>query len=68
MIVREACLPVNLRVGDFLATPVTGAYGYSMASTYNLLPLPPVIFVSNVDSLLVIRGESVEDLMTLDVD
>ena len=68
VIVREACLPDNLRVGDFLATPVTGAYGYSMASTYNRMPRPPVIFVSKGESRLVIRGESVEDLMTLDVD
>tara|TARA_B100001250_G_scaffold219249_1_gene188119 strand:+ start:1992 stop:3284 length:1293 start_codon:yes stop_codon:yes gene_type:complete len=68
VIVREASLPENLKVGDFLATPVTGAYGYSMASTYNRMPRPPVIFVSKGESRLVIRGESVEDLLTLDVD
>ncbi len=67
VIVREASLPENLSVGDFLATPVTGAYGYSMASTYNRMPRPPVIFVSKGESRLVIRGESVEDLMTLDI-
>jgi len=68
VIVREASLPENLKVGDFLATPVTGAYGYSMASTYNRMPRPPVVFVSKGESRLVIRGESVEDLLTLDVD
>jgi diaminopimelate decarboxylase len=68
VIVREASLPENLRVGDLIATPVTGAYGYSMASTYNRMPRPPVVFVSQGEARLVIRGESVEDLMTLDVD
>jgi len=68
VIVREASLPENLEIGDFVATPVTGAYGYSMASTYNRMPRPPVIFVSQGQARLVIRGESVEDLLTLDVE
>jgi len=68
VIVREASLPENLEVGNFIATPVTGAYGYSMASTYNRMPRPPVIFVSQGEARLVIRGESVEDLLTLDVE
>ena len=64
----EASLPENLGIGDLVATPVTGAYGYSMASTYNRMPRPPVLFVSQGKARLVIRGESVEDLLTLDVD
>ena len=68
VIVREASLPENLGIGDLVATPVTGAYGYSMASTYNRMPRPPVLFVSQGKARLVIRGESVEDLLTLDVD
>ena len=68
MTVSEASLPENLGIGDLVATPVTGAYGYSMASTYNRMPRPPVLFVSQGKARLVIRGESVEDLLTLDVD
>ena len=68
VIVSEASLPENLGIGDLVATPVTGAYGYSMASTYNRMPRPPVLFVSQGKARLVIRGESVEDLLTLDVD
>ena len=39
-----AC-PPTCAVGDVLATPVTGAYGYSMASNYNKVPRPAVVFV-----------------------
>ena len=35
MLVRDAQLPADVAVGDLLATPVTGAYGHSMASNYN---------------------------------
>ena len=38
-------VPADVAVGDVLATPVTGAYGHSMASTYNKVPRPPVVFV-----------------------
>ena len=37
---RDAQLPADVAVGDVLATPVTGAYGYSMASNYNKVPRP----------------------------
>ncbi|MEZ5249323.1 MAG: hypothetical protein R2713_08970 [Ilumatobacteraceae bacterium] len=40
----------RLRAGDLLATPVTGAYGHSMASNYNKLTLPPVVFVRDGDA------------------
>ena len=45
VLVRDACVPDDLAVGDLLATPVTGAYGHSMASNYNKVPRPPVLFV-----------------------
>ena len=47
VVVAEARLPADLAVGDVLATPVTGAYGYSMASNYNKVPRPPVVFVAD---------------------
>lgn len=68
VIVRDAQLPDSLKVGDILVTPVTGAYGHSMASNYNKVPRPPVVFVADGRARLVVRRETFDDLMTLDVD
>ncbi|MFE4358715.1 diaminopimelate decarboxylase [Kitasatospora sp. NPDC056800] len=67
MIIDDAALPADLRVGDLLATPVTGAYGYAMASNYNKLPRPAVVFVRNGEARLVVRRETEHDLLRLDV-
>jgi diaminopimelate decarboxylase len=67
VIVSDARLPADLRVDDVLATPVTGAYGYSMASNYNKVPRPPVVFVREGDVRQVVRRETVEDLLRLDL-
>ncbi len=66
IIVADGRVPAGLQVGDVLATPVTGAYGYSMASTYNRVPRPPVAFVAGGHSRLVIRRETEDDLLRLD--
>jgi diaminopimelate decarboxylase len=68
VLVRDACLPADLVVGDVLATPVTGAYGFSMASNYNKVARPPVVFVRDGDARLVVRRETEEDLVSRDVD
>ena len=65
---RDAHLPVDVAVGDVLATPVTGAYGHSMASNYNKVPRPPVIFVSDGEARVVVRRETLDDLVRLDAD
>jgi diaminopimelate decarboxylase len=67
VIVRDAQVPEDLGVGDILATPVTGAYGHSMASTYNKVPRPPVIFVRDGEARVVVRRETLHDLLTLDL-
>jgi diaminopimelate decarboxylase len=67
VVVSEAFVPDDLSVGDVLATPVTGAYGYSMASNYNKVPRPAVVFVSDGTSRVVVRRETFEDLLHLDV-
>jgi diaminopimelate decarboxylase len=67
VIVRDARLPEDLTVGDVLATPVTGAYGHSMASTYNKVPRPPVVFVRDGQWRVVVRRETYEDLLAFDV-
>ena len=59
--------PTTSRVGDLLATPVTGAYGHSMASNYNKLTRPPVVFVRDGDARLVVRRETYDDLLQCDV-
>lgn len=66
LLVPDARVPADLAVGDVLATPVTGAYGYSMASTYNKVPRPAVVFVADGDARVVVRRETVEDLLRLD--
>ncbi|MGH9089523.1 MAG: diaminopimelate decarboxylase [Acidimicrobiales bacterium] len=66
VLVAEADLPADLAVGDVLATPVTGAYGYAMASNYNLVPRPPVLFVAGGVARTVLRGETLDDLVRLD--
>ncbi|HUP86232.1 MAG TPA: diaminopimelate decarboxylase [Acidimicrobiales bacterium] len=67
VIVRDACVPDDLEVGDLLATPVTGAYGHSMASNYNKVPRPPVVFVRDGAARVVVRRETLDDLLRLDL-
>jgi diaminopimelate decarboxylase len=67
VIVREAKVPADLRVGDVLATPVTGAYGHSMGSNYNMVRRPPVVFVRDGAARLVVRRETLDDLVARDV-
>ncbi|WP_428908985.1 diaminopimelate decarboxylase [Niallia sp. Krafla_26] len=52
---------------DILAVFCTGAYGYSMANNYNRIPRPPVVFVENGKTTLVIKRETYEDLIRLDL-
>lgn len=67
LLVREAKIPADLRVGDIVATPVTGAYGQSMGSNYNKILRPPVVFCGNGDARLVVRRETLDDLLITDV-
>ena len=66
VVVAEARLPADVAVGDVLVTPVTGAYGFSMASNYNRVGRPPVVFVADGRARLVVRRETVEDLLRLE--
>ena len=67
VLVAEAKVPPGVAVGDLLATPVTGAYGRSMGSNYNLLARPAVVFVADGKARLVIRRETEQDLLATDV-
>ncbi len=66
VIVREALLD-DPKPGDVIVTPATGAYGHAMASNYNGVPRPPVIFCRDGDARVVVRRESFEDLTARDV-
>ncbi|MCW2666610.1 MAG: lysA [Frankiales bacterium] len=67
IVVAEASLPVDLVPGDLVAVPASGAYHRSMASNYNHVPRPPVVAVSNGAARLVVRRETEDDLLRLDV-
>ncbi len=67
LLIAEGFVPEGLAVGDVLATPVTGAYGHSMASNYNKVPRPAVVFVADGRARVVVRRETLDDLLRLDV-
>ena len=65
ILVTDAVL-ADPQPGDLLVTPATGAYGYAMASNYNGVPRPPVIFCRDGDARLVVRRETWDDLVARD--
>jgi diaminopimelate decarboxylase len=68
VVVRDARVPGDLAIGEILATPVTGAYGHSLASNYNKVTRPAVVFVRDGEARLVVRRETESDLVRLDTD
>jgi diaminopimelate decarboxylase len=66
VIVRSALLD-DPRPGDVIVTPATGAYGHAMASNYNGVPRPPVIFCRDGNARVVVRRETLDDLSARDV-
>ena len=66
MLVMDAKLP-KAEQGDLLLVSSTGAYNYSMSSNYNRLPKLPVVFVKDGISRLVVKGETLEDLIRQDI-
>ena len=67
IIIREIDLPDDIVPGDLLAVPATGAYGRSMASNYNHVPRPSVVAVKDGKARVIVRRESIEDLLALDI-
>jgi diaminopimelate decarboxylase len=67
VIVRDVEL-ASPAVGDVLVTPATGAYGHAMASNYNGVARPPVVFCRDGEARVVVRRESYDDLTSRDVD
>ena len=67
IVVRDAYLPADTAAGDLLAVAATGAYCRSMASNYNHVPRPPVVAVAGGTARLMLRRETADDLLRLDV-
>ena len=66
VLIEKAELP-EVRPKDLIVICSTGAYGYSMASNYNRLGRPAVVFVKSGEARLVIKRETFEDQYTLDI-
>lgn len=67
IVVHDVQLPADVRAGDLLAVAATGAYGRSMASNYNHVPRPPVVAVTDGGSRVLVRRETEDDLLALDL-
>ncbi|MEV5763744.1 diaminopimelate decarboxylase [Micromonospora sp. NPDC052213] len=67
IVVKDEFLPADVQPGDLVAVPGTGAYCRSMASNYNHVPRPPVVAVRAGQARLIVRRETEEDLLALDV-
>ncbi|MFD9722821.1 diaminopimelate decarboxylase [Streptomyces sp. NPDC059072] len=67
IVVKDAFLPADLAPGDLLAVPATGAYCRSMASNYNHALRPPVVAVRDGQARVIVRRETEEDLLRLDL-
>ena len=67
IVIRDTWVPDDVAPGDLLAVAATGAYCYSMSSRYNLIGRPPVVAVRDGRSRLILRRETVDDLLSLEV-
>jgi diaminopimelate decarboxylase len=67
IVVRDAWVPADLHAGDLVAVAATGAYCYSLSSRYNLIGRPAVVAVRDGRARLILRRETVDDLLSLEV-
>ena len=67
IIIKDIDMPADIAPGDLLATPATGAYGRSMATNYNHITRPPVVAIKDAKARVILRRESIEDLLRLDI-
>ena len=67
IVVRDAWVPDDIKPGDLLGVAATGAYCYSMSSRYNLIGRPAVVAVRDGRVRLILRRETVDDLLSLEV-
>ena len=68
IVVMDEYLPDDITPGDLIAVPGTGAYCRSLSNQYNHTPRPPVIAVRDGVARVIVRRETIDDLLALDVD
>ncbi len=66
ILIKDVPLPVDVREGDLLCIPATGAYTYSMASNYNRITKPPIVMVEDGKAVEIVRRETLDDVLKLD--
>ena len=67
IVIKNAWLPEDVAAGDLLGVAATGAYCYSMSSRYNMITRPAVVAVRDGAARLILRRETEEDLLSLEV-
>ncbi|WP_197516063.1 diaminopimelate decarboxylase [Mycobacterium sp. 1465703.0] len=67
IVVRDTWVPGDLQPGDLIGVAATGAYCYSLSSRYNMICRPAVVAVRNGRARLILRRETVDDLLSLEV-
>jgi diaminopimelate decarboxylase len=67
IVVRDTWIPGDVKPGDLLGVAATGAYCYSLSSRYNMVGRPAVVAVRAGRARLVLRRETVDDLLSLEV-
>ena len=67
IIVKDEFVPADIAPGDLMAVPGTGAYCRALSSQYNHTPRPPVVVVREGAARLIVRRETIDDLLSLDV-
>ena len=67
LVARDVCLPESICEGDTIVVLTTGAYNYSMASNYNRVCRPAVVMLDGESDKVVVRRETIEDLIKNDI-
>ena len=67
IVVKDEFVPSDVRPGDLIAVPGTGAYCRALSSQYNHTPRPPVVAVRGGAARLIVRRETIDDIIALDV-
>jgi len=66
IVVQADYLPGDVKPGDIVAVPATGAYCYSLSSNYNALGRPPMVGVHRGSHFLMVAGETLDDVLARD--
>ncbi len=66
IVVNADYLPADVAPGDVVAVATTGAYCYSLASNYNVVPRPPVVWVAGGQHGVMVARETIADVLSLD--